>query len=58
MLVNLQKNIRKGLDDEIRAMTAKINPDVSYKGIVFHKTTENDTFRKREEYPFLNLFAQ
>lgn len=58
MLGNIKKNIRKGIDDEITARTTKINPDVSYKGIVFQKLTENDTFRKREEYHFINLLAQ
>ncbi len=47
MVNNVKKNIRKVIDDELEAMTTKIDPSAKYKGIVFQKITENDSFRKR-----------
>ena len=58
MLNNVKKNIRKVVDDEFEKVTTSIDPDVKYKGIVFQKMTENDSYRKREEYPYINLMAQ
>jgi hypothetical protein len=47
MINNVKINIRKVIDDELEAMTSKIDPTTKYRGIVFQKTAENDGFRKR-----------
>jgi hypothetical protein len=47
------------MDVELEKTTATINRVVKYKGIAVQKTTnENECFRKREEYPYLNLISQ
>jgi hypothetical protein len=58
MLNNIKKSLRKSIDDELEKVTSLIDPEVKYKGIVFQKLAENDSFRKREEYPFINQLAQ
>lgn len=57
-LNNVKKNVRKCIDDELEKLTTTIDPQVKYKGIVFQKNAEYDSFKKREEYPFINLLAQ
>lgn len=57
-LNNVKKNVRKCIDEELEKLTTTIDSQVKYKGIVFQKNAEYDSFKKREEYPFINLLAQ
>lgn len=46
------------MDDRIQMMTEKIGEKLKYKGVVFQKSPEHETFRKREGYPYMNQLAQ
>lgn len=58
MLSNLKKNLRKSVEDELERTTSLLDSTVKFRGIIFQKNPQNDGFRKREEYPFINLLTQ
>jgi hypothetical protein len=59
MIANIKKGIRKSIDDELEKTTTQIDSGCKYKGVAFMKSTiSGESYRKREEYPYLNLLAQ
>lgn len=59
LLSDIKKGFRKVMDEEVEKTTRNIDSSAKFKGITFQKITpENECFRKREEYPYLNLITQ
>jgi hypothetical protein len=59
LLSDIKKGFRKVMDEEVEKATKTIDGACKFKGITFQKiTSENECFRKREEYPYLNLLTQ
>ena len=59
LLNNIKKGFRNLMDTELEKTTKNIDASVKYKGVTFQKqTAENECFRKREEYPYLNILSQ
>lgn len=47
------------MDSELEKINKIIDSSVKYRGVTFQKiTADNECFRKREEYPYLNILAQ
>jgi hypothetical protein len=47
------------MDTELEKVSKSVDAAVRYRGVTFQKiTVDNECFRKREEYPYLNLEAQ
>jgi len=59
MLNNIKKGIRKSIDEELDKATKILDPTCKYSGVAFQKQpSEGESYRKREEYPYLNIIAQ
>lgn len=51
--------MRIAIDEELKKITETIDPACKFKGVSFPKNNgDGDNFRKKEEYPFLNLLSQ